>query len=117
MDIRIFKFSPFQLVIFSLIGGITFGVLVGKPAGKVELDAMLYTAESASAWTLIFPRYSVVIPQGLEYKAPLSLAPPNRQPEFMGFINLWLEVAKTKGLINRLETYWIYGRTEKEDGK
>jgi len=78
---------------------------------------MLYTAESASAWTLIFPRYSVVIPQGLEYKAPLSLALPNRHPEFMGFINLWLKVAKTKGLINRLEAYWIYGRTEKEDGK
>jgi len=77
----------------------------------------MYTAESASAWTLIFPRYSVVIPQGLEYKVPLSLVLPNRQPEFMDFINLWLDVEKTHGLIHKLETYWIYGQTEQKEGK
>jgi len=86
-------------------------------SGKVELDAMLYTAESASAWTLIFPGYSVVIPQGLEYKAPLSLVLPKRQPEFMDFINLWLDVKKTHGLIHKLEAYWIYGQTEQKEGK
>jgi len=86
-------------------------------SGKVKLDAMLYTAESASAWTLIFPHYVVVIPQGLEYKAPLSLMLPTRQPELRFFINLWLEVEKTHGLIHKLEKYWIYGQTKQKEQK
>ncbi|MFQ5642422.1 MAG: cation:dicarboxylate symporter family transporter [Thiogranum sp.] len=85
--------------------------------GKVELDAMLYSAESASAWTLIFPEYSVVIPQGLEYRVALALVLPNSQSEFRDFINLWLEVEKTSGLIDRLEEYWVYGRTGEDEGK
>jgi len=42
---------------------------------------------------------------------------PNQQPEFRDFINLWLEVEKTQGLINKLEEYWVYGRTGQEEGK
>ena len=78
---------------------------------------MLYSAESGSAWTLVYPDYSVVIPQGLDYRVALSLVLPNQQPEFRDFINLWLEVEKTQGLINKLEEYWVYGRTGQEEGK
>ncbi len=86
-------------------------------SGKVKLDAMLYTAESASAWTLIYPNFSVVIPQGLDYRVALSLVLPDSQPELREFINLWLDVEKTHGLINKLETYWIYGQTEQKEDK
>lgn len=37
MSIRIFRPTPFQLVIFSLVGGIGFGILIGEPAGKLEI--------------------------------------------------------------------------------
>ncbi|HHH43061.1 MAG TPA: transporter substrate-binding domain-containing protein, partial [Gammaproteobacteria bacterium] len=83
--------------------------------GKVKVDAMLYTAESGSAWTLIYPEFSVVVPQGLEYRVALSLVLPNRQAEFSTFINLWLDVEKTHGLTRKLEEYWIYGKTEAEE--
>ncbi len=83
-------------------------------SGKVEIDAMMYSAESASAWTLIFPQYSVVIPQGLEYKLALSLVLPKHQPDFRYFINLWLEIEKTEGLMKKLEEYWIYGQAKQE---
>ena len=37
MNFNILKISPFQRVIFSLIGGIGFGILLGEPAGKLEI--------------------------------------------------------------------------------
>ncbi|MCU7959575.1 MAG: cation:dicarboxylase symporter family transporter [gamma proteobacterium symbiont of Bathyaustriella thionipta] len=78
---------------------------------KVKVDGMIYTAESAAAWTLVYPEYSVVVPQGLSAKVALGMVLPAQQPEFEAFINLWLEIEKTGGLLDKLETYWIYGKT------
>ena len=83
--------------------------------GKVEADALLYSAESGSAWTLIYPHFSVVIPQGLASRLVVGLVLPNRQTDFEKFVNVWIEVEKTAGLLDKLEDYWIYGH--KKEGK
>lgn len=85
--------------------------------GKADVDALLYSAESGSAWTLIYPDFSVVIPQGLASRLVVGLVLPNRQTEFENFINLWLEVEKTAGLLDRLENYWIYGNKKEGEKK
>ena len=85
--------------------------------GKVDVDAMVYTAESGSAWTLVYPEYSVVVPQGMSSKVAVGLVLPNRQADFESFINLWLEVEDTGGLLDRLEKYWIYGNKKKGGAK
>lgn len=80
--------------------------------GKVELDAMMYTAESGSAWTLIYPDYSVVVPRGLDTRLPIGLVLPRGQEEFVDFMNLWIQVARTRGLMDALQEYWVYGRMQ-----
>ena len=94
-------------------------VLVDSPRdylkGTVDVDAMLYTAESGSAWTLVFPYYSMVVPQGMSEMVALSLVLPHQQTDFRNFINLFLEVMITKGMTDKLEQYWVYGRTEQDE--
>ena len=80
--------------------------------GKAKVDAMMYTAESGSAWTLIYPDYTVVVPQGLEVRLPVGLVLPHEQDDFVDFINLWIKVAQTRGLMEKLQDYWVYGKVK-----
>jgi len=73
---------------------------------------MMYTAESGSAWTLIYPDYSVVVPRGLDTRLPIGLVLPRGQEEFVDFMNLWIQVARTRGLMDALQEYWVYGRMQ-----
>ena len=85
--------------------------------GKVNLDAMVYSAESGAAWTLIYPDFSVVVPQGVTTRMALGLVLPDGQEAFQRFINLWLEVEEARGQLERLKNYWIYGKVSKEGEK
>jgi Na+/H+-dicarboxylate symporter len=93
-------------------------VLIDSPrdylSGKVDIDAMIYSAESGSAWTLVFPYYSMVIPQGMSERTALSLVLPQQQTDFRNYINLFLEVITTTGITDELEQYWVYGSMGKD---
>ncbi len=82
--------------------------------GKVEADAMIYSAESGAVWTLIYPQFSVVVPQGLDTRIPIGLVLPPDE-DFADFINLWLKVEKTQGEIDRLMKYWVFGKQPGEE--
>ena len=71
--------------------------------------AMLYSAEAGSAWTLIYPAYSVVVPQGLDLVAPSAFALPQNQPALVAYVNTWLDLSGKAGLVQRLYQYWILG--------
>jgi ABC-type amino acid transport substrate-binding protein len=45
-------------------------------APEGQFDAMLFSAEGGSAWTLIFPRFSVVVPQPNVITGPIAFATP-----------------------------------------
>jgi len=78
------------------------------------IDAMLYTAESAAAWTLVYPEWTVVVPRGLEKKTPMAFALPHDQPEWHNFVNSWLDYQMKAGLGERAYNYWILGQPEKK---
>lgn len=82
--------------------------------GKVDIDAMLYSAESGSAWTLIYPDYSVVVPQSMTARMAVGLVLPNQKTDFERYINLWLEVEKTRGKLDKLENYWVFGNPKND---
>ncbi len=82
--------------------------------GKTRADVMMYSAESAATWTLIYPDYSIVVPQGLKPRLPLGLVLPPDEDDFLDFINLWLRVERSQGTIDILKEYWIYGDITKE---
>ena len=59
-----------------------------------ELDAMVFSAEAGSAWTLLHPAYTVVIPQPDVLTAPLAYPLARGDQEMVNFINLWIELKK-----------------------
>jgi len=76
-------------------------------------DALVISAEAGSAWTLIYPNYSVVIPRELRGGLPLVYALPRDDRTFQNFMNHWIELTRRDGTIDRLYDYWILGRQEK----
>jgi Na+/H+-dicarboxylate symporter len=76
-------------------------------------DALVISAEAGSAWTLIHPNYSVVIPRELRGGVPLVYAVPRDDRTFQHFMNHWIELTRRDGTIDRLYDYWILGRQER----
>jgi Na+/H+-dicarboxylate symporter/ABC-type amino acid transport substrate-binding protein len=75
-----------------------------------ELDAFLYSAEAGSAWSLLYPAYTVAIPQPGVLKGPVAYPLPHGDREFIDFVNVWLELKKRDGTIGALYDYWILGK-------
>jgi hypothetical protein len=81
--------------------------------GGVEgADLLVMAAQSASAWTLIYPEYSVIIPTGLRSGGMTSFALSREQREMAHWFDTWLELADKGGLLERLERYWIQGQRD-----
>jgi len=77
---------------------------------KPGLDAFLFTAESGSAWTLMYPRYTVIVPQPGLVSVPLVYALPRGDQELTDYVNAWIELKQKDGTTGRLYDYWILGR-------
>ncbi len=75
-----------------------------------ELDALVYTAEAGSAWSLIFPDYSVAVPQPDVYRIPVAYPVPRDEPELFDFLNSWVDLQKKDRTIEHLYDHWILGK-------
>ena len=75
-----------------------------------ELDALLIDAESGSAWTLLYPQYSVVIPENTRIQQPLGYAVPAQQAEFTEMVNALLRISDDRGIKQQLYDHWILGK-------
>ena len=74
-----------------------------------NLNAFLVSAEAGSAWTIIFPSYSVVIPEGKLVKVPCAY-PMTNDTAWIQFVNTWLELKEKDGTKDRLFKHWIEGK-------
>jgi ABC-type amino acid transport substrate-binding protein len=82
---------------------------------EAEDDTVLfYSVEAGSAWTLIYPDFSVAVPDGLNIKAPVALALPRGDLEFAAYINTWLELSEKDGLNELLFGHWILGEEARD---
>ncbi len=79
-----------------------------------DLDALLYSAEAGSAWSLLYPDYSVAIPQPNIIHAPLAYAMARNDPEMTRFINSWIDLKKQEKTTDKLYDYWILGKDAKQ---
>jgi ABC-type amino acid transport substrate-binding protein len=75
-----------------------------------ELDAILFSAEGGSAWSLLYPAFTVAIPQPGVLKGPVAYILPRGDREWVDFINVWIELKKRDGTIDALYDYWILGK-------
>jgi ABC-type amino acid transport substrate-binding protein len=75
-----------------------------------SLDALLLPAETGSAWTLVDPSYSVVVPNPDPIKVPTAYAVPRGAPELAAFTATWVELKRKDGTLTRLFDHWILGK-------
>ena len=73
-------------------------------------DAAVLAAERGSAWTLLHPEYSVVLPGPGLLKIPLAYPIARRDQAWASVVNTWLELKRKDGTIQALYDYWILGR-------
>jgi Na+/H+-dicarboxylate symporter len=78
---------------------------------KGDFDALLYTAESGSAWTLVYPVFSVAVPEPGRVKVPMAYAMAPGDAALKGFVDTWIGLKQNDGTIDTLFQHWILGRT------
>ena len=80
--------------------------------GDIEdIDAVIFSAEWGSAWTLLYPNATMVIPQGMRLVVPTGVALPVNDMKLKSYIDIWLSLKKDNGLQEELFDYWILGKS------
>jgi ABC-type amino acid transport substrate-binding protein len=75
-----------------------------------RLDAVVATAERGSAYTLLHPEYSVVVPKPRTIKVPLAYLVAGRDQPMAALVNAWIELKRKDGTIDELFAHWILGQ-------
>jgi ABC-type amino acid transport substrate-binding protein len=76
-----------------------------------ELDAMLFSAEAGSAWSLIYPEFSVAVPKPDLVSIPLAYPLARGEEEMARFLSAWIELKRKDGTISQLYERWILGQS------
>ncbi len=74
-----------------------------------EMDALLYSAEAGSAWTLLYPQFSVVVPKHDVVRVPMAYPLPPDEPDMAAFMDRWIELKQKDGSIEVAYQHWILG--------
>jgi hypothetical protein len=80
-----------------------------------DFDALLYSAEAGSAWTLVYPAYAVVVPEPGRVKVPLAYAIPLGDATLVNFVDTWVGLKQKDGTIAALFEHWILGRAAEDE--
>ena len=75
-----------------------------------RFDAIATTAERGSTWTLLYPEFSVVVPEPGIVKVPLAYPIAKHDAAFASFINTWIDLKRKDGTMTALYDYWVLGR-------
>ena len=75
-----------------------------------DVDGVALPAERGSAWTLIYPAYTVVVPEPGTVKVPLAYPIARQDRGFGAFVNTWIELKQKDGTLDALFRYWILGQ-------
>ena len=78
-----------------------------------DIDAYVFSTESGSAWAMLYPKYTAVVPKGLKLRARVGLALPKGQMDYVQFINTWLQLKRDNGYLQKVYTFWILGENPK----
>lgn len=75
-----------------------------------DIDGMIFGAPAASAWTLLYPDYTVVMPKPM--RPPLNMAfPINKDDQvFELFLRNWIQMKQQSQELEQIFAYWIEGK-------
>jgi ABC-type amino acid transport substrate-binding protein len=77
---------------------------------KGIFDAVVLPAERGSVLSLLYPKYTVVVPDPGAVKIPLAYPVARRDQDFAAFLNTWIELKRRDGTIDALYGHWILGK-------
>ena len=77
-------------------------------AGNIE--ALIVEGEIGTAWTLLHPEYTVVIPTNSKLNVRLGFAVPRGQHDFAAMLGRWITAKQSTGEIQLAYDYWILGQ-------
>jgi ABC-type amino acid transport substrate-binding protein len=75
-----------------------------------RVDALALPAERGSAWTLMHPEYSVVVPAPDPIRVPLAYPIGKRDEQLAAFVNTWIALKRKDGTIDAAYKHWILGQ-------
>ena len=76
-----------------------------------EIDALLISAESGAAYTLLFPDFEAVVPDGVRVRLPLFYAVGARDRAMREFLEHWITLRKGDGTFDDQYERWVLGRS------
>jgi Na+/H+-dicarboxylate symporter len=95
----------------SRVNVVTFGSTADFFAKRPrEIDAFLTPAEGAAAFTLLYPEFTVVVPQPNPVKLPYAIGLAPNAERLADAVNEWIVFAQSEGAITRAYNYWILGQ-------
>ena len=75
-----------------------------------DLDGLLISAESGSAFTLMYPEFEVIVPAGAQVAMPLFYAIGQRDEAMADFLEHWIDLRQRDGTIQEMYDHWILGK-------
>ena len=106
--------SAYKHLLENMIGDVNI-ISVSSPrsflkGNKPNLDGIIYSAEGGSAWTLLYPTYTVVVPEPGQIKLSMAYPLPKGELAWKRFVSQWVEIKQKEGTITSLFDHWIQGK-------
>ncbi len=79
--------------------------------GGADFDAIGASSEEGAAWTILYPDFSLVVPQPPAF-IRVGYAVAHDNVDLLHFVDTWLLSAKARGTVDALYDYWMLGRTK-----
>jgi ABC-type amino acid transport substrate-binding protein len=75
-----------------------------------ESDAFVTAAEAGAAWTLVYPRFAVAVPQPDPIAVPMAYPMPRGEPALADYVDAFIALRRKDGTIRELAAYWFEGK-------
>lgn len=72
--------------------------------------ALVTIAETGAAWTVRYPEYQVVVPEGVDVKGQLAYPIGGGDLAFQSYVERWATLVHEEGTVGELYEHWILGR-------
>ncbi len=79
-----------------------------------NVDAFVTYAASASAWSLLYPKFGLALPSPDPVGVPSGIATRRRDDDLAAAIDAWLVLVRATGGLRRANDYWVLGKGAEE---
>ena len=76
---------------------------------KIKADLLVHSAEQGFTWTLLYPKFSVVILHELKHKTLVAYAIAKGDLAFLNYLNYWVDMQKLNKITDENYDYWVLG--------